>query len=109
TAYVETYNTSSFDSSCQRLVIHYFPTRRSSDLDFGGMIVAVIEERADAARCRVVLAELVAAHRVALDADAEHLALDGGDDPLLRSEEHTSELQSRFDLVCRLLLDTHKV
>src|SRR5699024_12828274 len=23
--------------------------------------------------------------------------------PLLRSEEHTSELQSRFDLVCRLL------
>src|SRR5438067_4488610 len=23
----------------------------------------------------------------------------------LRSEEHTSELQSRFDLVCRLLLD----
>src|SRR5207249_8770016 len=26
-----------------------------------------------------------------------------GDD-ILRSEEHTSELQSRFDLVCRLLL-----
>src|SRR5699024_11416965 len=25
-----------------------------------------------------------------------------------RSEEHTSELQSRFDLVCRLLLDTNK-
>src|SRR5699024_11926008 len=25
--------------------------------------------------------------------------------PLLRSEEHTSELQSRFDLVCRLLLE----
>src|SRR5699024_12805521 len=24
----------------------------------------------------------------------------------VRSEEHTSELQSRFDLVCRLLLDT---
>src|SRR5207249_12129826 len=34
----------------------------------------------------------------------------GGEPPLLRdveiarSEEHTSELQSRFDLVCRLLL-----
>src|SRR5207249_12264275 len=27
----------------------------------------------------------------------------GGDDS--RSEEHTSELQSRFDLVCRLLLE----
>src|SRR5207249_11487252 len=25
--------------------------------------------------------------------------------PPLRSEEHTSELQSRFDLVCRLLLE----
>src|SRR5699024_11596070 len=25
-----------------------------------------------------------------------------------RSEEHTSELQSRFDLVCRLLLDKEK-
>src|SRR5699024_12544836 len=30
--------------------------------------------------------------------------LDGARD-ILRSEEHTSELQSRFDLVCRLLLD----
>src|SRR5699024_3919576 len=26
-------------------------------------------------------------------------------DKLFRSEEHTSELQSRFDLVCRLLLE----
>src|SRR5437868_9018712 len=26
-----------------------------------------------------------------------------------RSEEHTSELQSRFDLVCRLLLETKKL
>src|SRR5437868_8899329 len=28
--------------------------------------------------------------------------------PLTRSEEHTSELQSRFDLVCRLLLEKKK-
>src|SRR5699024_2020502 len=27
------------------------------------------------------------------------------DSAILRSEEHTSELQSRFDLVCRLLLE----
>src|SRR5437868_8221340 len=27
------------------------------------------------------------------------------DDVIARSEEHTSELQSRFDLVCRLLLE----
>src|SRR5438067_13604184 len=29
-------------------------------------------------------------------------------DAALRSEEHTSELQSRFDLVCRLLLEKKK-
>src|SRR5699024_11255459 len=28
---------------------------------------------------------------------------------LLRSEEHTSELQSRFDLVCRLLLEQKNI
>src|SRR5207249_10939778 len=28
---------------------------------------------------------------------------------LYRSEEHTSELQSRFDLVCRLLLEKKKL
>src|SRR5207249_11832042 len=33
----------------------------------------------------------------------EYLAVDYG-----RSEEHTSELQSRFDLVCRLLLEKKK-
>src|SRR6478672_13709486 len=36
---------------------------------------------------------------------------DGGADPPLsacRSEEHTSELQSRSDLVCRLLLEKKK-
>src|SRR5699024_11943782 len=30
------------------------------------------------------------------------------DPPRGRSEEHTSELQSRFDLVCRLLLEKKK-
>src|SRR5438034_7850733 len=29
--------------------------------------------------------------------------------PLLRSEEHTSELQSHSDLVCRLLLEKKKI
>src|SRR5271167_506405 len=32
----------------------------------------------------------------------------GGSDVTIRSEEHTSELQSRFDLVCRLLLEKKK-
>src|SRR5438094_7028929 len=38
------------------------------------------------------------------DADALHLA----DHAYLRSEEHTSELQSPYDLVCRLLLEKKK-
>src|SRR5699024_11370573 len=33
-------------------------------------------------------------------------AYGGGEHSQERSEEHTSELQSRFDLVCRLLLET---
>src|SRR5699024_11783346 len=36
--------------------------------------------------------------------DAQAQALLDSSSPLARSEEHTSELQSRFDLVCRLLL-----
>src|SRR2546428_8311130 len=32
----------------------------------------------------------------------------GEEGPLVRSEEHTSELQSRSDLVCRLLLEKKK-
>src|SRR5438874_3901571 len=50
---------------------------------------------------------LVAHERPVLDAvDAR---LDGGADALEhRSEEHTSELQSRRDLVCRLLLEKKK-
>src|SRR5689334_23420708 len=51
----------------------------------------------------------------ALDVPAQHhlrgRAADGGrdaPDDLVRSEEHTSELQSQFHLVCRLLLEKKK-
>src|SRR5690606_39720054 len=37
-----------------------------------------------------------------------HPSLDQRRMPLLRSEEHTSELQSRENLVCRLLLEKKK-
>src|SRR5438105_11252863 len=39
---------------------------------------------------------------------ADQLPETGGVVGLLRSEEHTSELQSRVDLVCRLLLEKKK-
>src|SRR5437868_11625792 len=43
----------------------------------------------------------------ALDLLAEHEGHAAGE-KVKRSEEHTSELQSRFDLVCRLLLEKKK-
>src|SRR5207249_8627314 len=45
------------------------------------------------------------AHLSALPAVVDRALAEAG---LARSEEHTSELQSRFDLVCRLLLEKKK-
>src|SRR5437868_10062215 len=42
------------------------------------------------------------------DPHRQHLRPRGDADDALRSEEHTSELQSRFDLVCRHLLEKKK-
>src|SRR3712207_7985497 len=49
-------------------------------------------------------------HAVDVFAAGEHLACtrDLGCPPVVRSEEHTSELQSRQYLVCRLLLEKKK-
>src|SRR5690606_41691719 len=43
-----------------------------------------------------------------LDLDPLLAGLEGGETRELRSEEHTSELQSRENLVCRLLLEKKK-
>src|SRR5205809_6061405 len=67
-------------SSCARHPsLHSFPTRRSSDL----------QRRRQLGRADVNKLEL---RRIAAEAQ-------------VRSEEHTSELQSRLHLVCRLLLE----
>src|SRR5438874_9565780 len=70
--------------------LHSFPTRRSSDL-VGGDGAEVAGRRA------------VVPSRQAHDPDHEER-----EDGTTRSEEHTSELQSRRDLVCRLLLEKKK-
>src|SRR6266571_6832580 len=44
----------------------------------------------------------------AAKADAVARALEGEEAPSRRSEEHTSELQSHVNLVCRLLLEKKK-
>src|SRR2546421_2494988 len=68
-------------------------------------IAARLRERGDRTvdvRFRVRGRELHANPRLAARHDRE------GEDSRARSEEHTSELQSRSDLVCRLLLEKKK-
>src|SRR5206468_12021473 len=82
------------------LDLHSFPTRRSSDLLRGrrGEDALTFHDHGVAA------SELgVSADRLGLD-----VAVQRQPGCQARSEEHTSELQSRSDLVCRLLLEKKK-
>src|SRR5689334_24435306 len=93
--------------------LHSFPTRRSSDLRAHARHARLVGEHVglpdDGARAELRQRELLA---VALLEDLdEALGHDEGARARLtlahedRSEEHTSELQSQFHLVCRLLLE----
>src|SRR5690606_41957219 len=99
---------SSSDSSLYPRPLHPFPTRRSSDLaDFRTLARWFAQAPDDAARHRLwrVAFGLHSSRHLTVDADtlAERTAV-----PEPRSEEHTSELQSRENLVCRLLLEKKK-
>src|SRR5205085_8139654 len=91
--------------------LHSFPTRRSSDLlllehfqlvDAEDGIIAQLF--LDAEKLVVFRDPVRAAHRAGLDLAAVGRDGEVGD----RSEEHTSELQSQSNLVCRLLLEKKK-
>src|SRR5690606_41729959 len=96
-------------------LLHSFPTRRSSDLDYIHLPSAVLKhERMRRFFARITLLwafVLLANSAVSIwlllqQSIGTHLLVG----PYLlirttaRSEEHTSELQSRENLVCRLLL-----
>src|SRR5690606_41762618 len=84
-------------------VLPSFPTRRSSDLrgDLGGVPHALDGDvAADVGLPGVVVPVVEPGGRD--DPGADRV------DPHARSEEHTSELQSRENLVCRLLLEKKK-
>src|SRR5439155_24543679 len=94
--------------------LHSFPTRRSSDLlasarrnepgdhrHRGGLAGAVRPEQPEQLPALEGERDAVHGHEIAEDL-AELSCFEG------RSEEHTSELQSRGHLVCRLLLEKKK-
>src|SRR5438034_10627873 len=92
-----------FSRSCHLRYLHSFPTRRSSDLliegilsrvDFTGDVFFIVGGRRDQERLVVLGLRL-------LLPEVDHAIG-------FRSEEHTSELQSHSDLVCRLLLEKKK-
>src|SRR5438309_6477578 len=70
--------------------LHSFPTRRSSDL--------AVQRQLDRVGGQWFLYEL-------FDRQRQSTRRSHAQCPLGRSEEHTSELQSQFHLVCRLLLE----
>src|SRR5207247_3487151 len=83
-----------------------FPTRRSSDLDVGSFSCSLLRRvhRSILEHVCRRLAEAVPAADVGQRRARDRLSKP----PAYRSEEHTSELQSRVDLVCRLLLEKKK-
>src|SRR5699024_12234479 len=84
--------------------IHSFPTRRSSDLQG-------LRSLRDLTQHLTTRADDSHAPPVTLSPKGKPNLLGGQrmSRPGKRSEEHTSELQSRFDLVCRLLLEKKNI
>src|SRR5207249_11146351 len=95
--------------------LHSFPTRRSSDLSNGTLRCYAPGHAATSSDhghhvsgqddAWVALAPGCTSSPVLIPStDWGSRTPEGRTNTYLRSEEHTSELQSRFDLVCRLLL-----
>src|SRR5699024_12495459 len=94
--------------------IHSFPTRRSSDLPSIEVLKEKLEYRFDKPEDPLVYVNLnikLAENKLNnFDRSQYRVKLNiSHSDNSNRSEEHTSELQSRFDLVCRLLLEKNKI
>src|SRR5699024_12764034 len=86
-----------FYCSCPLPALHSFPTRRSSDLLTSLQLAARLA--ATGRGLRDLAAVMTRLPQVLVNVPGVDKS---------RSEEHTSELQSRFDLVCRLLLEKKK-
>src|SRR5699024_12786928 len=97
---------------CDRRCLHSFPTRRSSDLFSGEDAYFLFSGPFHKKQIMTFLTFQTFLQSILLSFFAliffigmnMGISVDFGFIGL-RSEEHTSELQSRFDLVCRLLLE----
>src|SRR5690606_41240277 len=100
----------SFQSYCPPPVLHSFPTRRSSDLE------SLVRLYGRSFKSYVIYVTFVTlglifpgmTRFVRGDNTGRYCHPEGGVLWGWRSEEHTSELQSRENLVCRLLLEKKK-
>src|SRR5438094_6953398 len=94
-----------FSWSVDHRHLHSFPTRRSSDLSLRRVAqLRYLRPDLEIVPLRGNVPTRVQKVKAGRDGlDAALLARAG-----LRSEEHTSELQSPYDLVCRLLLEKKK-
>src|SRR5690606_42013635 len=107
--YLRSFISSSPFCCCVPRDLHSFPTRRSSDLGDGcgerplEGVGDALGVRGQAVRAGLEQAELALREQV-----AGEVAVLVGVRGAGRSEEHTSELQSRENLVCRLLLEKKK-
>src|SRR5207237_4524805 len=94
--------------------LHSFPTRRSSDLCSRSLArnrlitVPPAAHAAAAGRTTSIMVSTTRADPAATGRSAGRKALTALRTKIQRSEEHTSELQSHLNLVCRLLLEKKK-
>src|SRR5699024_11454752 len=101
------------------LLLLSFPTRRSSDLHFDIAVLNLFPFLVRATgnnlhtcislistdKVTLVITDMVSRSLIPIKNKSSLHCFNGISS---RSEEHTSELQSRFDLVCRLLLEKKK-
>src|SRR5690606_39493188 len=103
-----------FSAYYHHLDLHSFPTRRSSDLsgqialdtETGELVLDSIEKETTVVmeNLKAILEEAGTSFKNVLKATIFISDMDNFG-KINRSEEHTSELQSRENLVCRLLLE----
>src|SRR5262249_62149862 len=98
-----------FQCSAAPLYFPSFPTRRSSDLRRQGLRVRPVLFQGHQRHRFVAASGSRHAHALHCHRDvAEAAGGEGHPSQACRSEEHTSELQSLTNLVCRLLLEKKK-